>query len=90
MLRNAPAKTERCSRTARLGTGVVRHREGRRDAQGVHGLEQRERGGDEGGIVFFGGHSNDGRLYDLVDEQQNVIVNVTMQLLLDDWNENAR
>ena len=28
---------------------MVTHREGRRDAQGVHGLEQRERGGDEDG-----------------------------------------
>ena len=53
-------------------------------------LPHLERGGDEGGMAFFGGHSAAGLLYDLVDEEQNVILNVSMQLLLDDWNENAR
>lgn len=48
-----------------------------------------ERGGDDGGIAFFGCHSSDGRLYELVDEKGNVVFDVTMQTLIDDWNENS-
>ncbi len=48
-----------------------------------------ERGGDEGGLVFFGAHSPTGLLYEIVDEDHNVISNVTMESLLADFEANA-
>ena len=52
-------------------------------------LPHLERGGEEGGIAFFGNHSNDGLLYEILDEEMNVIVPVTMQVLIDDWKANT-
>jgi hypothetical protein len=48
-------------------------------------LPHLERGGPEGGITFFGTHSRDGRLYELLDEDLNLLVDVTMEVLLEDW-----
>jgi hypothetical protein len=48
-----------------------------------------ERGGDAGGIVFFGNHSNDGRLYELFDEDLKLLADVTMEGLVADWQQNA-
>ena len=52
-------------------------------------LPHLERGGAEGGMAFFGNHSNDGRLYELLDEDGKVSVDVTMELLIADWKENS-
>ena len=52
-------------------------------------LPHLERGGAEGGMALFGNHSNDGRLYELLDEEGKVIVDVTMELLIADWKENS-
>ena len=49
-----------------------------------------ECGGAHGGIAFFGNHSSDGLLYEILDEDLNLIVNVTMDVLIADWQENAR
>jgi hypothetical protein len=48
-----------------------------------------ERGGPEGGIVFFGNHSSDGLLYELLDEDLKLLADVSMEGLLADWTENA-
>jgi hypothetical protein len=48
-----------------------------------------ERGGERGGLVFFGSHSADGLLYDIFDEHGNLVVNVTMELLVEDWKANT-
>jgi len=48
-----------------------------------------ERGGDEGGVVFFGNHSNNGLLYEYFDEEMNVLAEVSMELLIADWKENT-
>ena len=48
-----------------------------------------ERGGDEGGMVFFGNHSSDGRLYEIFDEDLKVVADVTMESLVSDWKENT-
>ena len=53
-------------------------------------LPHLERGGAQGGIVFFGNHSSDGRLYELLDENLKVVADVTMELLVADWQENSR
>jgi hypothetical protein len=53
------------------------------------GLPHLERGGEEGGIAFFGNHCSDGRLYELLDEDMKVVADVTIEGLLADWQENA-
>jgi hypothetical protein len=49
-----------------------------------------ERGGDEGGVAFFGCHTGDGLLYELTDENAVVFLNVTIDWLVADWQENAQ
>lgn len=48
-----------------------------------------ERGGADGGLAFFGCHSADGRLYEILDEDGKLLLDVTMQVLIDDWKANA-
>ena len=52
-------------------------------------LPHLERGGAEGGIVFFGNHSSDGRLYEILDEDLKVVADITMEELVADWKENT-
>jgi hypothetical protein len=52
-------------------------------------LPHLERGGAEGGVAFFGNHSSDGLLYQILDEDMKVIFDVTMEGLLADWKENT-
>lgn len=48
-----------------------------------------ERGGPAGGVVFFGNHSADGRLYEIYDDKMNLVVDVTMEFLFADWKANT-
>ena len=48
-----------------------------------------ERGGAEGGVVFFGNHARDGRLYEIFDDDMRVVMDVTMELLVADWQANT-
>ena len=52
-------------------------------------LPHLERGGPEGGMAFFGNHSADGRLYEINDEEGNLVVDVTMSLLVEDFKANT-
>ncbi len=52
-------------------------------------LPHLERGGEEGGIVFFGNHCSNGLLYELFDEDLKVVADVTMESLVADWKENT-
>ena len=52
-------------------------------------LPHLERGGDEGGIVFFGNHCSDGVLYELFDDDMKVLAEVTIEGLLADWQANS-
>ncbi len=52
-------------------------------------LPHLERGGSEGGIAFFGNHSSDGRLYEVLDEDLNLLADVTMEILVEDWKANT-
>ncbi len=52
-------------------------------------IPHRERGGDEGGITFFGNHSSNGLLYEILDEDLKLVANVTMEVLIADWKENT-
>lgn len=49
-------------------------------------LPHLECGGSEGGLVFFGCHAKgDGRLYEIYDEQGNVVNVTTVKSLVEDW-----
>ena len=48
-----------------------------------------ERGGPEGGLAFFGCHSSDGKLYEILDENLELVFDVTMEVLIADWKENS-
>jgi len=48
-----------------------------------------ERGGDQGGVAFFGNHSNTGVLYEILDEDLNLLADVTMEGLIADWKQNT-
>lgn len=48
-----------------------------------------ERGGEQGGLAFFGTHANDGLLYEIIDEEGKVIFPVTIESLVADFEENA-
>jgi hypothetical protein len=52
-------------------------------------LPHLERGGAEGGVVFFGNHSQDGRLYEVFDDDMKLVMDVTMELLVADWTANT-
>jgi hypothetical protein len=52
-------------------------------------LPHLERGGPDGGIAFFGNHSSNGLLYELLDEDLKVVADITMEGLLADWQENS-
>lgn len=52
-------------------------------------LPHLERGGEQGGIAFFGNHSSTGLLYEIFDEDLKVIADVTMEGLIADWKQNA-
>lgn len=44
-----------------------------------------ERGGPEGGLVFFGCHTDTGSLYEIVDDALDVVHTVTIESLVADW-----
>lgn len=45
----------------------------------------RERGGPDGGVLFFSHHSTDGRLYEIVDDDNRPIHTVTIDSLIESW-----
>jgi hypothetical protein len=48
-----------------------------------------ERGGPEGGLVFFGCHAKgDGALYEILDEKGQVVNVTTVASLIEDWQSN--
>ena len=51
-------------------------------------LAHLEGGGATGGVAFFGSHTSDGRLYEIVDDDGNVIADITIDFLVNDF-ENA-
>jgi hypothetical protein len=52
-------------------------------------LPHLERGGAQGGIAFFGNHTGDGRLYEILDEDLKPLADVTIEGLVADWKENS-
>ncbi len=51
-------------------------------------LPHLERGGDKGGVVFFGCHSNSGSLYEILGEDQELLMDVTIESLIADFEAN--
>lgn len=52
-------------------------------------LPHLERGGSEGGLVFFGNHCTDGVLYEILDEDMKVLADITIEGLVADWQANT-
>ncbi len=52
-------------------------------------LPHLEHGGAGGGITFFGNHSSNGLLYELLDEDLKPLAEITMEVLIADWKENT-
>ena len=52
-------------------------------------LPHLECGGAKGGLAFFGCHSNDGKLYEIVDDHGKLVFDVTMETLLADFEANT-
>jgi hypothetical protein len=52
-------------------------------------LPHLERGGPAGGLAFFGSHTRDGRLYEVLDDDLNVVSEVTIAGLVQDWETGA-
>jgi hypothetical protein len=48
-------------------------------------LAHLEGGGPNGGLTFFGCHTTDGRLYELVDDDGGLLVDVTIDFLVADF-----
>jgi hypothetical protein len=48
-----------------------------------------ENGGPNGGITLFSTHTNDGSLYEILDDDLNLIIPITIELLVADFNEFA-
>ncbi len=44
-----------------------------------------ERGGEEGALVFFGNHTSNGIMYELVDADLKVVQEVSIQSLVEGW-----
>jgi len=49
-----------------------------------------ERGGPDGAVVFFSHHTDDGRLYEIVDESGTVVHTVTLDSLVANWEARPR
>jgi len=49
-----------------------------------------ECGGSGGGIAIFSTHSNDGVLYEILDDNLNLLIPITIELLVADFNEFAK
>ncbi len=52
-------------------------------------LPHLERGGEMGGITFFGNHSSDGLLYEILDENLKLVADITMEGLIADFEANT-
>ena len=48
-----------------------------------------ERGGSEGGLVFFGCHTKTGLLYEILDEDLKIVAETTIENLVADFQANA-
>lgn len=50
-----------------------------------------ECGGENGGVAFFGSHAgSDGVLYELLDADLNLIAPITIEMLVEDWEQHAQ
>jgi hypothetical protein len=49
-----------------------------------------ERGGAEGALVYYQCQADDGRLFEFLDDDLNVIEEVTIDTLLETWEEGRR
>ncbi len=54
-------------------------------SSGPDELPHMERGGADGALIFYGCHAPDGRLFEFLDDDLNVIAEVTIENLVEEW-----
>ncbi len=54
---------------------------------GPEALPHMERGGDEGALVYYQCQADDGRLFEFLDDDLNVIEEITLDSLIETWEE---
>ena len=59
-------------------------------SKGADALPHMERGGDEGALVYYQCQSDDGRLFEFLDDDLNVIEEITLDALIDGWEAARR
>lgn len=71
--------------------GTITHRMRRAGeysrAPGPEALPHMERGGPDGAVVFYSCQASDGRLYELLDDGLEVIAEVTIEDLIQGWEQ---
>ncbi len=63
----------------------VRHAGEYSRSSGPEELPHLERGGADGALIFYGCHAPDGRLFEFLDDDLNVITEVTIENLIEAW-----
>ena len=48
-----------------------------------------ERGGDDGALIFYGCQATDGRLFEFLDDDLNVIAEVTVETMVEEWENGS-
>jgi hypothetical protein len=56
-------------------------------SSGPEELPHMERGGADGALIFYGCHAPDGRLFEFLDDDLNVITEVTIETLIEGWQQ---
>jgi hypothetical protein len=57
---------------------------------GPEALPHMERGGDEGALVYYQCQADDGRLFEFLDDDLNVIEEVTLDSLIETWEQGRK
>ena len=54
-------------------------------SSGPEALGHMERGGPDGALIFYSCHADDGRLFEFLDDDLNVIAEVTLDSMIEEW-----
>ena len=46
-----------------------------------------ERGGDEGALIYYQCQTDDGRLFEFLDDDLNVIDVITLDMMIESWEQ---
>ena len=54
---------------------------------GPEALPHMERGGDEGALIYYQCQTDDGRLFEFLDDDLNVIDVITLDMMIESWEQ---